>query len=89
MKYQNFRNKDIQGTDFSGQDLTGSNFRDANITGCDFTDAVLHFCNFKGATQDNAIFTNAKISFSVGIENTNDADTATQPVEETEEPEDN
>ena len=84
--YQNFRNQDLNGTDFTGQDLTGTNFRDADLTDCNFTDAVLHFANLKDTIQTGAVFTNAKISFSVGIEDTSDADIVTQPPER-EEPE--
>jgi len=85
MKHTNFRGKDIKGQDFKGKDLTGSNFREADISGCDFTGAILHFCNFKDSTQEDTIFKDAKVKFSVGILDISDADNETEPVKSDEE----
>jgi hypothetical protein len=67
-QYQNFRGKDLTGTDFSGQDLTGCNFREANLTKCDFRGAILHYANFMNANIDSAIFDkDTKTSFSAWL----------------------
>ncbi len=55
-QYQNFRGKDMSGTDFSNQDRTGCNFREANLDGCNFSGTTLHYANFKDATTNNVIF---------------------------------
>ena len=55
-QYQNFKNKNLAGRDFSGQDLTGSNFVNANLTGANFSGARLDYCNFKNAKLDGIKF---------------------------------
>jgi uncharacterized protein YjbI with pentapeptide repeats len=85
MSHFNFRGQDLKGRSFVGKDLTGSNFREADISGCDFTGAILHYCNFKDAKQDGTIFTDAKVQFSVGIEDNSSADILTMPVKSEEE----
>ena len=69
-QYQNFRNQDLTGTDFSGQDLTGCNFREANLTDCNFQDSILHYANFMNANVDGATFNGGtKARFSAWLIN--------------------
>lgn len=45
----NFSNRDLSYYDFSGADLTGADFRNSNLTGAHIEGANLHFANLEGA----------------------------------------
>ena len=60
----NYANRDLTGTDFSGQNLEGALFRGANLTNCNFTGAFLMYANMRDTIIEGADFTDSYLNFA-------------------------
>ena len=59
----NYKNKDVQGQDFSGLDLSYANFMGADVSNCKFIGTILEGANFVNAKMEGTDFTDATCYF--------------------------